>query len=156
VALNPILHDFDIGLSPIESGTPKSSRDISKLAQQSRDVNPIFGNPVARQLFRKIGKGLNHHIIQNATAETRSNSLQKTLDRMKPKKRNRVVPVPKEEFVRMAGVLEVRRLMPGYIRLEGDGDEEVKSEIGNIEDYNKGEYRKEDRNESESNWSDDN
>jgi hypothetical protein len=35
----------------------------------------------------------------------------------------------------MAGILEVRRLMPGYMRLEGDGDEEIKSEIGNIEDY---------------------
>jgi hypothetical protein len=56
----------------------------------------------------------------------------------------------------MAGVLEVRRLMPGYIRLEGDGNEEVESEIGNIEGYDKGEYREEDRNESGSNWSDDN
>jgi hypothetical protein len=34
--------------------------------------------------------------------------------------RTLVVPVPNEEFVRMAGVLEVRRLMPGYIRLEGE------------------------------------
>jgi hypothetical protein len=114
VALNPFLHNFDTGLSPIEFGTPKSSRDILKLAQQARDVDPIFGNPVARQLFRKIGKGLDQHIIQNATAETRSNFLQKALDRMKPKKRKRVVPVPDEEFVRMAGVLEVRRSMPGY------------------------------------------
>jgi hypothetical protein len=48
VALNPVLHNFDIGLSPIESGTPKCSRNILKLAQQARDVDPIFGNPVAR------------------------------------------------------------------------------------------------------------
>jgi hypothetical protein len=41
--------------------------------------------------------------------------------------------------------------MPGYMRLKGDGDEEVESEIGNIEDY-EGEYREEDRNESRSNW----
>jgi hypothetical protein len=66
------------------------------------------------------------------------------------------MPVPNEEFIRMAGVLEVRRLMPGYMRLKSDGDEEVKSEIGNIEDYSKGEYRKKDRNEYGSNWSDDN
>jgi hypothetical protein len=46
--------------------------------------------------------------------------------------------------------------MPGYIRLEGDGDEEVESEIGNIKDYGKREYRKKSRNESGSNWSDDN
>jgi hypothetical protein len=56
----------------------------------------------------------------------------------------------------MAGVLEVRRLMPGYIRLEGDGDEEVKSEIGNIKDYGEGEYLEKNRNKSGSNWSDDN
>jgi hypothetical protein len=74
---------------------------------------------------------------------------------MKLKKRKRVVPVPNEEFDRMTGVLEVRRLMPGYMRFEGDGDEEVESEIGNIEDYGEGEYREEDRNESGSNWSDD-
>jgi hypothetical protein len=153
--LNPVLHNFDFGLSSIEFGTPKSSRDILKLAQQARDIDPIFGNPIARQLFRKIGKGLDQHIIQNATAETRSDSLRKASDRMKPKKRKRVVPVPNEEFVRMAGVLEVRRLMPGYMRLEGDGDEEVESEIGNIEDYGEGKYRKEDRNESGSNWSND-
>jgi hypothetical protein len=85
VALNPVLHNFDIGLSPIEFGAPKSSRDILKLAQQVRDIDPILGNPIARQLFRKIGKGLNQHIIENATAETRSNSLQKALDRMTPK-----------------------------------------------------------------------
>jgi hypothetical protein len=46
--------------------------------------------------------------------------------------------------------------MPGYMRLECDGDEEVESEIGNIEDYDEGKYRKKDRNESESNWPDDN
>jgi hypothetical protein len=74
---------------------------------------------------------------------------------VKPKKRKRVVLVPNEEFVRMAGVLEVRRLMPGYMRLEGDGDGEIESEIGNIED-GENEYRKRDRNESESNRSDDN
>jgi hypothetical protein len=135
---------------------PKSSRDILKLAQQARDVDPIFGNPVARQFFRKIGKGPDQHIIQNATAETRSDSLQKALDIMKPKKRKRVVSASNKEFVRMAGVLEVRRLMPGYMRLEGDGDEAIKFEIENVEDYDEGEYRKEDRNESGSNWSDDN
>jgi hypothetical protein len=56
----------------------------------------------------------------------------------------------------MAGVLEVRQLMPGYMRLEGDGDKKFKSEIGNIKDYGKGEYREKNRNESKSNWSDDN
>jgi hypothetical protein len=45
--------------------------------------------------------------------------------------------------------------MPGYMRLKGDGDEEAESEIGNIEDYDEGEYRKKDSNESESNWWDD-
>jgi hypothetical protein len=35
----------------------------------------------------------------------------------------------------MAGVLEIRRLMPGYMKLRGDGDEEVESETGNIKDY---------------------
>jgi hypothetical protein len=86
VALNFVLHNFDIGLSLIEFKTPKNSRDILKLAQQTRDINPIFGNPVTRQLFQKTGKGLNQHIIQNTTAETHSDFLQKALDIIKPQK----------------------------------------------------------------------
>jgi hypothetical protein len=46
--------------------------------------------------------------------------------------------------------------MPGYMRLECDGEEEVESEIGNIEDYYEREYRENDKNESGSNWSDNN
>jgi hypothetical protein len=46
--------------------------------------------------------------------------------------------------------------MPGYIRFEGDGDEEVESKIGNIKDCGEGEHREEDRNKFGSNWSDDN
>jgi hypothetical protein len=43
--------------------------------------------------------------------------------------------------------------MQGYMKLKGDGGKEVESEIGNKEDCGEGEYRKKNRNESESNWS---
>jgi hypothetical protein len=58
MALNPVLHNFDIGLSLIEFATPKSSRDILKLAQQTRDVDTIFGTPLPGNYSERSAKDL--------------------------------------------------------------------------------------------------
>jgi hypothetical protein len=71
---------FATGLSPIIFSTPKSSQDVWKIAQDLRDVDPLFSQPVARQLFHKLGKGLDQQIVQSTAIEARNESLQHAMD----------------------------------------------------------------------------
>jgi hypothetical protein len=102
---------FATGLSPIIFSTPKSSRDVWKIAQDLRDVDPLFSQPVARQLFHKLAKELDQQIVQSTAIKARNKSLQHAINSLRPKKRCRVLPAPNNDFVQLADVLQVRRAM---------------------------------------------
>jgi hypothetical protein len=115
----------------MEFSTPKSSRDVFRIAEELRKIDPDFGKPIARQLFAKLGKGLDAHIINTFSIEARNEFLEQALEKARPKKRKRVLPAPNEEFVRIADVMRIRRSMPGYMVPDSDGDDEVEVISGN-------------------------
>jgi hypothetical protein len=102
-----------------------------KIAQDLRDVDPLFSQPVARQLFHKLAKGLDQQIVQSTAIEARNKSLQHAMGSLRPKKRHRMLPAPNNDFVQLADVLQVRKAMGVIPDSESDGDDEVKTESEN-------------------------
>jgi hypothetical protein len=123
--------DFAVEFSPMEFSTPKSSRDVFRITEKLRKINPNFGKPIARQLFAKLDKGLNAHIINIFSIETRNEFLEQALEKTRPKKRKKVLPAPNEKFVRIANVIRIRRSMPGYMVPDSDDNDKVEIISGN-------------------------
>jgi hypothetical protein len=123
--------DFHTELSPIILNTPQSSWDVWNLARSLREIDPEFGKPVARQLFGKLAKSLDNHILKNTMIEARIEALQHSIDRLRPRKRRRVLPAPNNDFVQLADVLRVRRAMGVIPDSEGEEEEETEEIIKN-------------------------
>jgi hypothetical protein len=104
---------------------------VWKIAQDLRDVDPLFSQPMARQLFHKLAKGLDQQIVQSTAIEARNKNLLHAMDSLRPKKRCRVLPAPNNYFIQLADVLQVRGAMGVIPNSESDGDDEVKAESEN-------------------------
>jgi hypothetical protein len=123
--------DFAVEFSPMEFSISKSSRDVFRIAEELRKIDPDFGKPIIRQLFAKLGKGLNAHIINTFSIETRNEFLKQALEKARLKKRKKVLPASNEKFVRIADVIRIQRNIPGYMVPDSDGDDEVEVISGN-------------------------
>ncbi|RYP29618.1 hypothetical protein DL768_011211 [Monosporascus sp. mg162] len=88
--------------------TPKSSRDLARLEKSLVEVDPSYGNPTIRLLFRKFAKALNEKTNRLSAAEVHNSQLTAALKKAKPKKRRKVQPEPNENFVRMISVRKVK------------------------------------------------
>jgi hypothetical protein len=123
--------DFAVEFSSMDFSTPKNSWDVFRIAEELRKINPNFGKLIARQLFAKLGKGLNTHIINTFSIEARNEFLKQALEKARPKKRKKILPAFNEKFVRIADVIRIRRSMPGYMVPDSDNDDKVKVISGN-------------------------
>jgi len=112
-SIPPSTPDFDLQLALTVISTPKSSKDLYGLQKNLSDIDPVYGQPTARLLFRKFGKILDETLAELAHTKYKAEILQTVLDKTKSQKRRRVLPDPNKDFVTMQAVWEERRRMGG-------------------------------------------
>ena len=95
-------------LSYTTAKTPKSSRDIVDLQRAFAKMDPTFGKPTARLMFRKLGKALDISTVKLTAVELENCQLTEGIKKSKEKKKKKVVPAPNEEFVRLRDVAKVK------------------------------------------------
>ena len=102
--------DIPTGRPLISFWTPKSSHDI----QQQIEVIPYSArcDPWVRQLFSKISKGLDTKNVTLALQEANIGELESEITRLRPRKRQKVIPDPNSRFIRIDDIQRSR------IRLE--------------------------------------
>ncbi|RYP65656.1 hypothetical protein DL771_008208 [Monosporascus sp. 5C6A] len=100
--------DFFSQMAALGIKTPKSSRDLARIEKSLVGINPTFGNPTARLLFRKLSKALDEKTSKLSAVEVHNSQLTAALKKAKPKKRRKVQPEPNEEFVKMISVRKVK------------------------------------------------
>lgn len=96
--------------------TPRSSRQVREIETALADGDSGFNNPTARQLFRKVRKGLDDLNVQVATLEQENARLKENLKELRPKKRKKVIPNPNGDFTTMVQVWETQAQMEGSSR----------------------------------------
>ncbi|RYP64451.1 hypothetical protein DL771_008739 [Monosporascus sp. 5C6A] len=96
------------GLRPINKAKVLNNRDLARIKKNLVDVNPTFGNPTTRLLFRKFAKALDEKTNRLSAAEVHNSQLAAALEKAKPKKRKKVQPEPNEAFVTMISVKKVK------------------------------------------------
>lgn len=94
-------------LSYTTAKTPKSSRDIVDLQRAFAKMDPTFGKPTARLMFRKLGKALDISTVKLTAVELENCQLTEAIKKSKEKKK-KVVPAPNEEFVQLRDVAKVK------------------------------------------------
>ncbi|RYP57397.1 hypothetical protein DL771_011482 [Monosporascus sp. 5C6A] len=104
----PSRPDFFAQMAALGVKTPKSSRDLARIEKSLVEVDPTFGNPTARLLFRKLGKALDEKALKLSAAEVHNSQLTAALEKAKHKKRKKVQPEPNEDFVKMISVRKVK------------------------------------------------
>ncbi|RYP70924.1 hypothetical protein DL771_005174 [Monosporascus sp. 5C6A] len=93
--------------------TPKSSRDLKDLETALIKVDPAFGKPTARLLFRKMRKALDVSSSELTALEHHNSQLTPALEKARPKKLRKVEADPNQEFVRLKNVKEVKAGLKG-------------------------------------------
>lgn len=125
-------------LEPIavtEVRTPKSSKDVDRIREILANIDPAFGNPTTRLLFRKVGKALDNSNVQLTAAENHNNQLTAALEKAGSKKRKKVEPDPNQEFVRLKDVRLVKEGLqkgstgPNVVTPQNEPEEEEEKEI---------------------------
>ncbi|RYP58830.1 hypothetical protein DL771_011106 [Monosporascus sp. 5C6A] len=96
------------GLRPINRAKALNNRDVKVVEKALVEIDPVFGRPTARLLFRKIGKALDEKNNKLSATEVQNSQLTAAIDKAKPKKRKTVQPEPNEDFVRMISVRKVK------------------------------------------------
>ena len=81
-------------------------------------VDPVFGQPTARLLFRKFARVLDGTLAKLATTQRDLDQAKANLERSKAQKRRRVLPDPNKDFVTMQAVHKERARMEGVVVLD--------------------------------------
>lgn len=131
--------DFLEPIASITVNTPKSSKDVNKLREILTKVEPTFGNPTTRLLFRKVGKALDDSNNKLTAVENHNNQLISALEKAGSKKRRKVEPDPNHEFVKLKDVRLVKAGLQGPAKglnvvtrqNEPEDEEEEESEYKN-------------------------
>lgn len=90
--------------------TPKGSVEVSRLIRELGDrVNST--KPVARLLFRKIGKGLDGKNHQIAQYQYQIQALEQEVENLRPQKRRKIREDPNERFVRIHQVIQAKETL---------------------------------------------
>ncbi|RYP57346.1 hypothetical protein DL771_011489 [Monosporascus sp. 5C6A] len=100
--------DFYAQMAGLGVKTPKLSRDVHIIEKSLVEIDPVFGSPTARLLFRKISRALDEKNLKLSAAEVHNSQLTAAIDKAKPRKRRKVQPEPNEEFVKMISVRKVK------------------------------------------------
>ncbi|RYP34503.1 hypothetical protein DL766_002945 [Monosporascus sp. MC13-8B] len=100
--------DFFGQMAALGVKTPKSSRELARLEKSLVGVDPTYGNPTVRLLFRKFAKALDDKTAKLSAAEVHNSQLTAALEKAKPKKRGKVQSEPNEDFVKMISVKKVK------------------------------------------------
>ncbi|RYO82199.1 hypothetical protein DL763_008316 [Monosporascus cannonballus] len=100
--------DFLAQMAALGVKTPKSSRELARLEKSLVEVNPTYGNPTVRLLFRKFAKALDDKTTKLTAAEVRNSQLTAAVEKAKHKVRRKVQPEPNEDFVKMISVRKVK------------------------------------------------
>lgn len=87
--------------------TPQRGAELKTLAQRL-EYN-LREDPTTRLLFRKISKGLDNKNISLAQQDTKIQSLEAQIQRLKPQKKSRVRQDPNERFVSIEEVIEKKK-----------------------------------------------
>ncbi|RYP56943.1 hypothetical protein DL771_011516 [Monosporascus sp. 5C6A] len=93
--------------------TPKSSKDLKNLETALIKVDPAFGKPTARLLFRKMRKALDVSNSELTALENHNSQLTSALEKARPKKLRKVEADPNQEFVRLKNVRQVKAGLKG-------------------------------------------
>ncbi|RYP75175.1 hypothetical protein DL769_003867 [Monosporascus sp. CRB-8-3] len=105
--------DFLEPIASIGLDTPKSSKDLKALEKALIKVDPAFGKPTGRLLFRKVGKALDLSNSELTALENLNNQLSSALEKARPKKTKKVEADPNQEFVRLKNVRQVKAELKG-------------------------------------------
>ncbi|RYO93061.1 hypothetical protein DL762_001324 [Monosporascus cannonballus] len=100
--------DFFGQMAALGIKTPKSSRELTRLEKSLVGVDPTYGNPTVRLLFRKFAKALDDKTAKLSAAEVHNSQLTAALEKAKPKKRGKVQSEPNKDFVKMISVKKVK------------------------------------------------
>ena len=66
-------------------------------------------NPIARLLFQKVGKSLDHQVVKLAGQEQRIRALEAEVDRLRPRKKRKVRLDPNERFAAIEQIIQAKK-----------------------------------------------
>ena len=107
--IEPPAPDPEAQFASVEIRTPRSSRQITEIADQLTADDVRFDGATRRVLFRKIQKSLDTLNSQVGQLEHEKAQLAANRERERGKKRKRVVPDPNRKYIMMRDVKAVKR-----------------------------------------------
>ncbi|EAQ92251.1 hypothetical protein CHGG_00486 [Chaetomium globosum CBS 148.51] len=98
--------------------TPNRSQEVHRLISTNvrlRRLQTI--DPVARSLFKKVGKSLDNTAIKVASQEQKIRALEAEVDRLRPRKRKKVRMDPNTRFAQIEQIMQAKKALAKQLEL---------------------------------------
>ncbi|OAQ58123.1 transposase [Pochonia chlamydosporia 170] len=121
--LSKLLVSAKIPLQETPQIDTKQQEDLLKTPQRGSEIHQLFHDiiepqqqdPTARQLFRKIRKGIDKKNMQLVKAEREIQQLKHQIEAYKPRKKQKVVHDPNKKFVNIKDVEKARQRLATHL-----------------------------------------